>query len=153
MNTEITSREDALAALRALCARGAVVLRVDRRQISSIDNPLVFEADSNRFLYLAAALAALVWWRVGITAGLITAAVLVGLFATVGQRVIMRRLERRIRDTGLQDIAVWTKLWAIPGLTLSGPDLLRCASPNGNWLKFVRDTMASPALAPRTPGT
>lgn len=151
MNTEITNREDALAALRALCASGAVVLRVDRRQISSIDNPLVFEADSNRLLYLATAIAALVWWRVGITAGLITGAVLMGLFATVGQHLIMRRLEQRIRDTGLHDLAVWTKLWAIPGLTLSGPGPLRCASPDGNWLTFVRDIMALPALAAQMP--
>jgi hypothetical protein len=69
-------------------------------------------------------------------------------YLTLGRAYVHRRLERRVRQDALNDLEKWRKLWRFNGLTLVAkdrPDVRSCASPDGNWMAFVR------AVASREP--
>ena len=127
-----------LRRLEALIASGAIGLEVDRRKLSHIDFPLLYEADGNRWVYGFAAATALVFWQFGPIAG--GAAVLAGilLYQTVIRARIIRRLERRIRDQGLTSVETWRRLWRFGGVILATPAGERLQGPEGSWMVLVR---------------
>ena len=46
-----------------------------------------------------------------------------------------------MREHALDSVETWRKLWRFSGLTLAvagRPGLGECASPDGNWMAFVR---------------
>ena len=130
-----------LVALRRGVAEGRVELRVEPKRLNHIDSPVAFEADGNIWAYAALFIAAVLWWRWGIVPGLAALAVGVIVYLTLGRAYMYRRIERRVRGAALDDLDKWRKLWRFSGLTLTAKDrrdLAPCASPDGNWMAFIR---------------
>jgi len=135
------SAEALLAALRQLDREGRLEIRIEPRHLGHIDSPVASEADGNIWIYAALAVAAALWLWQGLIPGLAVLAAGVGVYLTLGRRYVHRRIERRVREKALGSIETWRKLWRFPGLTLSAkdrPGLADCASPDGNWMAFVR---------------
>ncbi len=135
------SAEALLAALRRLAAEGRVELLIDPRPLGHIDSPVASEADGNIWVYGVIALAGLLlWWR-GLVPALAAGATGIVLYLTVGRLYVHRRIKRRVREKALISLETWRKLWRFPGLTLVArdrPDPAPCASPDGNWMAFIR---------------
>lgn len=135
------SAEALLASLRRLEREGRLELRIDPRPLGHIDSPVASEADGNIWVYGVVGLAgALLLWR-GVVAALAVVAVGAVLYVTLGRAYVHRRIERRVREQALASPEAWRKLWRFPGLTLAArdrPGLADCASPDGNWMEFVR---------------
>jgi hypothetical protein len=135
------SAEMLLAALRRLEREGRLELRIDPRPLGHIDSPVASEADGNIWIYATlAAAGALSLWR-GLVPALVALALGFALYFTVGRAYVRRQIERRVRDKALVSLDRWRKLWRFRGLTLVAkgrPDLADCASPDGNWMAFVR---------------
>lgn len=135
------SAEALLTALRRLTAEGRVELRIDPRPLGHIDSPVSSEADGNIWVYGVIAVAALLlWWR-GLVPALAAGVAGLALYLTLGRAYVHHRIKRRVREKALTSIETWRKLWRFPGLVLiapgrSGP--ADCASPDGNWMAFVR---------------
>jgi fatty acid desaturase len=133
--------EALLAALRRLEAEGRLHLRIEPALLTHIDSPVASEADGNIWVYGALAVAAALWlWR-GAVPGLVAFAAGLVVYFTLGRRYMHRRVERRVRERALENLETWRRLWRFRGLTLSaagraGP--ADCASPEGNWMAFVR---------------
>ncbi len=141
MQTAPESAEALLASLRRLEREGRLELRIDPRPLGHIDSPVASEADGNIWVYGVVGLAgALLLWR-GVVAALAVVAVGAVLYVTLGRAYVHRRIERRVREQALASPEAWRKLWRFPGLTLAArdrPGLADCASPDGNWMEFVR---------------
>jgi hypothetical protein len=127
-----------LAELRRLVGSGAVRLELDRRKIEHIDFPLAVQADGNRWIYAAAALTALAFWRLGLVAGVAAAIAGFVLYRTLGLRFMARRLDARIRERGLYSVDQWRRLWRFGGVVLTGPDGTPCQGPAQSWMAMVR---------------
>ena len=143
MSGEPAPESDAqlLASLRQMAREGRVELRIDPRSLDHIDSPVASEADGNRWAYAALALAVLLWWWQGWIAGVATLAAGAAVYFTLGRAYIHRRIERRVHDQALESVETWRKLWRFRGLTLAAtgrPAVGECASPDGNWMAFVR---------------
>lgn len=150
-STAVQSAGELLAALRRGVAEGRVELRVQPKQLHHIDSPVAVEADGNMWAYAALFIAAVLWWRWGMVPGLAALAVGVVVYLTLGRAYMYRRIERRVRGVALDDLDKWRKLWRFSGLTLTArdrQDLAPCASPDGNWMAFMRSlSAAAPATA------
>lgn len=135
------SAEAMLAALRRLDGEGRLEIRIDPRQLAHIDSPVASEADGNIWVYGGLALAATLFlWR-GLIPGLAGLGLGVAVYFTLGRAYMHRRIERRVREKALVSLETWRKLWRFRGLTLAAkdrPGLADCASPDGNWMAFVR---------------
>ncbi|HXZ01461.1 MAG TPA: hypothetical protein VEI03_15810 [Stellaceae bacterium] len=135
------SAEALLAALRRLDGEGRLEIRIEPRRLAHIDSPVASEADGNIWAYGGLALAtALFLWR-GPVPGLAALGLAVAAYLTLGRAYMHRRIERRVREQALASLETWRKLWRFPGLTLAAkdrPGLADCASPDGNWMAFVR---------------
>jgi len=142
-----------LAALRRLAGERKIDIEVDPRRLNHIDSPVASEADGNIWVYGAVGIAALLlWWRGPVPAAAVLA---VGalLYLTLGRAYVHRRIELRVREKALNDLGVWRKLWRFPGLRLkaaSDSGLADCASPEGNWMAFVRTALPSGASLPQS---
>jgi hypothetical protein len=135
------SAQQLLAALRQLEREGRLELRIDPRPLGHMDSPVASEADGNIWVYASIALAgALLLWR-GVVPALVALVLGVAFYLTLGRIYVHRRIERRVREKALLNVETWRKLWRFRGLTLAAkdrPDLAECASPDGNWMAFVR---------------
>jgi hypothetical protein len=130
-----------LAALRRLAGERKIDIEVDPRRLNHIDSPVASEADGNIWVYGAVGIAALLLWWKGPVPAVAVLAVGALLYLTLGRAYIYRRIERRVREKALNDLEVWRKLWRFPGLRLKRmgtPGIADCASPEGNWMAFVR---------------
>jgi hypothetical protein len=135
------SAEALLAALRRLDREGRIEIRVDARRLDHIDSPVASEADGNIWIYAAMALGLAAWWWKGMLLGLATTGAGVALYLTLGRAYLHRRIERRVHERALISLETWRKLWRFSGLTLAAkdrPGVADCASPDGNWMAFVR---------------
>jgi hypothetical protein len=134
--------EALLAALRRLEGEGRLVLRIEPGLLTHMDSPVASEADGNIWVYGFLAAAGALWlWR-GAVPGLVAFGVGLAVYLTLGRRYMHRRIERRVREQALASLDTWRKLWRFRGLTLSArdrPGLADCASPDGNWMGFVRE--------------
>jgi hypothetical protein len=136
-----------LVALRRGVAQGRVELQVEPQRLNHIDSPVTVEADGNIWAYAAVFIAAVLWWRWGMEAGLAALALGVAVYLTFGRAYVHRRIEQRVRRAALDDLEKWRKLWRFSGLTLVAKDrrdLPPCASPDGNWMAFARALAATP---------
>jgi hypothetical protein len=143
-----------LAALRRLAGERRIEIEVDPRRLNHIDSPVASEADGNIWVYGAVGIAALLLWWKGLVPAVAVLAVGALLYLTLGRAYVHRRIEQRVREKALNDLEAWRKLWRFPGLRLkaaSDSDLAECASPDGNWMAFVRTALPSPASL-RRPG-
>lgn len=135
------SAETLLAALRRLDGEGRLEIRIEPRHLTHIDSPVASEADGNLWIYGFLILAvALGLWR-GLVPGLAMLGLGIAVYLTAGRAYMHRRIERRVREKALASVETWRKLWRFRGLTLKAkdrPGLDDCASPDGNWMAFVR---------------
>jgi hypothetical protein len=153
-DTPPESAAELLSALRRLAGERRVEIDIDARRLGHIDSPVASEADGNIWVYGAVGLAALLLWWKGIVPAVAVLAVGALVYVTVGRAYVHRRIERRVRDKALHDLEVWRKLWRFPGLELraaGNPGSAQCASPEGNWMAFVRAAMPPAASLPRSP--
>ena len=130
-----------LARLRRLDRDGRIEIVIDPRQLDHIDSPVASEADGNIWVYGLILLAVLAGWWKGVPLGFAAAALGAVLYVTAGRAYRHRRIVRRVRARGLESLETWRKLWRFPGLVLKArdrPGLADCASPDGNWMGFVR---------------
>lgn len=135
------SAESLLAALRRLDRDGRIEIRIDPRRLTHIDSPVASEAEGNIWVYGAIGLALAAWWWLGMLPGLVTLGVGLALYLTLGRAYLYRRIERRVHEKALLSLETWRTLWRFSGLTLAAkdrPGLPDCASPDGNWMAFVR---------------
>ena len=142
------SADELLAALRRLAAAKDVEIRIEPKRLNHMDSPVAVEADSNLWAYGFLVAAIVVGWRWGLAAGAATLAFGVLVYLTLGRVYVYRRIERRVRREALEDVVKWRKLWRFSGLTLvaaGGPGIAACASPEGNWMAFVRAALATRA--------
>ena len=92
-------------------------------------------------LALLPLLALLAWWWKGMLPSVATMGVGVALYLSLGRAYLHRRIERRVHERALLSLETWRKLWRFNGLTLAAkdrPGVADCASPDGNWMAFVR---------------
>jgi len=135
------SAAELLVALRRLAVAQQVEIRVEPKRLNHIDSPVAYEADGNIWAYAFLAAAALAGWRWGVLAGGATLALGIVVYLTLGRAYVHRRIERRVRGDALESLEKWGKLWRFGGLTLIAAgrrDVAACASPDGNWMGFVR---------------
>jgi len=130
---------DLLVALRRLIAEGKVELAVEPKRLNHIDSPVAFEADGNIWAYGFLALATVAYFVSGVAAAGVCLALGVAVYLTLGRAYVHRRIEHRVRGAALTDLDTWRKAWRFAGLTLRRADGTLCASPDGNWMAFVRD--------------
>ncbi|MCH9053262.1 MAG: hypothetical protein IIA72_19755 [Proteobacteria bacterium] len=143
---------DLLEMLRAAAADGRVTIGLDLRKLDDVDSPISIQAESTRWIYGLMAVAILVWWLGGAYAGIGAIAAGALIYATVARRQVERNIRRRFHDRAISDIGTWRKLWRLEGITLSldsgsfnsgsldsGGEA--CASPDGNWQRFVLDNL------------
>lgn len=145
------SADELLAALRRLATAQEVEIRIEPKRLNHMDSPVAVEADSNVWAYGFLAAAALVGWRWGLAAGAATLTFGVLVYLTLGRIYVHRRIVRRVRQDALEDVVKWRKLWRFSGLTLVAadqPGIAACASPQGNWMAFVRAALATRAPPP-----
>ncbi|MCH8095833.1 MAG: hypothetical protein IID53_01970 [Proteobacteria bacterium] len=134
---------DLLEMLRAAEADGRVTIGLDPRKLDDVDSPISIQAESTRWIYGLMAAALLVWWLGGAYAGVGAIAAGASIYATIGRRQVERNIRRRFYGLAITDIGVWRKLWRLQGITLScEPSGAACASPDGNWQRFVLDNIA-----------
>jgi hypothetical protein len=134
--------EELFARLRRMNAEGKVALDLDLRRLMHIDSPVAFEAESNQWVYGLLIVTAIVWYVFGYKIGLGAATASVLFYLTVAKAFLRRRIERRVREQVLEDLARWRKLWTFGGVTIreiaDGGDGEICKSPSDNWMDFVR---------------
>jgi hypothetical protein len=133
--------EALLARLRRLDRDGRIEIVIEPRHLDHIDSPVASEADGNIWVYGLILLAVLAGAWQGLLLGLAAAAAGAVLYFTAGRAYKHRRIERRVREKGLASLATWRRLWRFRGITLRAkdqPGLADCASPDGNWMGFVR---------------
>jgi hypothetical protein len=137
----LETAETLLAALRRLDSEGKLEIRIEPRHLTHIDSPVASEADGNIWIYGFLALAvALTLWR-GLIPGVAMLGLGIAVYLTFGRAYMHRRIERRVREKALISVEAWRKLWRFRGLTLRAkdrPGLDECASPDGNWMAFIR---------------
>ena len=149
---------DLLEILRAAEADGRVTIGLDPRKLDDVDSPISIQAESTRWIYGLMAGALLLWWLGGAYAGVGAIAAGALIYATIGRRQVERNIHRRFYTLAITDIGVWRKLWRLEGITLSlDSSGEACASPDGNWQRFVLDHIApggaaGAATAWRRPG-
>ncbi len=142
---------DLLEMLRAAAADGRVTIGLDAGKLDDVDSPISIQAESTRWIYGLMAAALLLWWLWGATAGVGAIAAGALIYATIGRKQVERNVRRRFYGLAITDIGVWRKLWRLEGIALSlDPNGKACASPDGNWQRFVLDNLA-PACAARLP--
>jgi hypothetical protein len=134
------SAADLLRALQRLHAEGKIEIRVEPKRLNHLDSPVAVEADSNIWIYGFLAVAALAGWQWGLVAAAAALGLGILVYLTLGKAYIHRRIERRVRERALSNLETWRKLWRLSGLTLvaAGQGVAPCASPEGNWMGFVR---------------
>jgi hypothetical protein len=140
-----------LASLRRLAGERKIDLDIDPRRLNHIDSPVASEADGNIWVYSAVGLAALLLWWKGIVPAVAVLAVGALVYVTLGRAYVHRRIERRVREKALNDLEIWRKLWRFPGLQLraaGNSGVAECASPEGNWMAFVRAALPAAASLP-----
>ena len=99
----------------------------------------------------AAAAGIVVTWMAGDGA----LAVGIALYFAKGQPWVHARMRGRFHGQILRDIKLFKKLWNLKGVTLTlatdagAPALVTCASPDGNWRRFVLDQLIPSAMAPQ----
>ena len=138
---------DLLEMLRAAAADGRVTIGLDLRKLDDVDSPISIQAESTRWIYGLMAVAILVWWLGGAYAGIGAIAAGALIYATIARRQVERNIRRRFHDRAISDIGTWRKLWRLEGITLSfdsGGEA--CASPDGNWQRFVLDNLMTGAV-------
>jgi hypothetical protein len=142
------SADELLASLRQLATAHEIEVRVEPGRLNHIDSPVAVEADGNIWAYGFLVAAVIAAWRWGLLAGGVTIGLGVVVYFTLGRAYVHRRIERRVRQDALQDLTKWRKVWRFSGLTLVAPGrsgVAACASPEGNWMAFVRATLATRA--------
>ena len=138
---------DLLEMLRAAAADGRVTIGLDPRKLDDVDSPISIQAESTRWIYGLMAAALLLWWLEGAYAGVGAIAAGALIYATIGRRQVERNIRRRFYGLAITDIGVWRKLWRLEGITLSLDSKGKaCASPDGNWQRFVLDNLAPGAV-------
>jgi hypothetical protein len=143
---------DLLEMLRAAAADGRVTIGLDLRKLDDVDSPISVQAESTRWIYGLMAVAILAWWLGGAYAGIGAIAAGALIYATIARRQVERNIRRRFYSLAITDIGVWRKLWRLEGIALSfdsgsfdsGGEA--CASPDGNWQRFVLDNLAPGAV-------
>ena len=127
--------------LKQLLAEGKLSLKIDQKRLTHMDSPVVCDPDSTRWLYALAVIAAVVWWRLGTTYGLVAVAVAGLIYATLARTYVKRRLERRVQEKALSDPTIWGKLWRFGGVALvakEGGEATLCTAPKDNWVTFMQ---------------
>lgn len=133
--------EALLAELRRLDRDGRIEILIEPSHLDHIDSPVASEADGNIWVYGLILLVVIAGAWKGLVVGLGAAAVGAALYFTAGRTYMHRRIERRVREKGLESLETWRRLWRFRGLTLRAkdrPGLADCVSPEGNWMGFVR---------------
>lgn len=129
------------ARLRRLNEEGKVALDLDLKRLMHMDSPVAFEAESNQWVYGLLVLTAALWYWFGYKIGLGVAGASVLFYLTVVKALLRRRIERRVREQVLEDLARWRKLWNFGGVAIratSTGDDEACTAPKHNWMDFVR---------------
>lgn len=140
------NERDLLRALRAAVADGRVSVDLDCRRLRHTDSPIAVEADHNRWLYGVLALGVAVGFGLGWKWGVAALVPGVAAYWTVGRPWIHRRMRARFLDTTLDMLVDFKKLWHLHGVTLRlEADGTACASPDGDWRRFVLDRLMTPA--------
>ena len=147
------NESDLFNALAVAIREGCVIVDLDCRKLRHIDSPIAVEADYNRWIYAIAVIAAAAGFLVDWMVGLGVLAVGVVAYFAKGRPWIEARMRERFRSQILHDIKLFKKLWNLKGVTLTlaataaGTDaaFVACASPDGNWRRFVLDHVTPPA--------
>lgn len=146
---------DLFIALALAIREGRVLVDLDCRKLRHIDSPITVEADYNRWVYAVAVVAAAAGILVNWIAGVSALAVGIAVYFVKGQPWVHARMRGRFHGQILRDIKLFKKLWNLKGVTLilpaeaGAPALATCASPDGNWRRFVLDQLIPPAMAPQ----
>jgi hypothetical protein len=136
----VETERELLAKLKALVDSGTVLLTVDRTKLSSLDFPLGSEVDGNIWVYAMAAASVAIWWRAGMWFGIAAGIVSLILYQTLGKAYVARRLDRRIRERGLQEMDTWRALWRFGGVILTPAEGgAPCQGPQGSWFAVARN--------------
>ena len=135
----VETERELLAKLKGLVDSGKVILTVDRSKLSSLDFPLGSEVDGNIWVYAMALVSVAIWWRTGMWFGIAAGVTSLILYQTLGKAYVARRLDRRIRERGLQEMDTWRALWRFGGVILTPAEGgAPCQGPQGSWFTVAR---------------
>ncbi len=132
--------KDLLDELRTAHEGGRVAIRLDLKKLDHMDSPIAVQADSGIWIFGLIVATGLTGWFAGMPAGIGVVVVGAIAYATIGRRVIQRKMRRRFFEVGIKNIGDWRKLWGLQGITLECAESGEvCSSPDGNWIRFVLD--------------
>jgi hypothetical protein len=132
-----------LRLLREAAADGRIKVALDYRRLGHTDSPIAVQADSNRWLYGIAGATLGVGFAVGWLPAAVPLGLGVALYFALGRSWVRRRMHRRFFGKTLMDLSAFKQLWHIRGVTLTDAgDGAACASPDGDWRRFVLDRLA-----------
>lgn len=128
--------KDYLAALRQALDDGRLKIEMAFSKLDHVDSPVFVQAEKVWWVYAAlfggVALGWFVEWHIGVA----FAVSVFALYFIVGRRIILARMQTRMRKQIMEDIALWRKQWRLKGLTLVVGEA-RCESPDGSWIRFA----------------
>lgn len=134
---------DLLDMLETAHREGGITIVIEPRRLDHMDSPIAVDADSSRWLYGLIVAAGLIWWWAGTFYGVAALIAATIIYGTIGRNMVERRLRQRFFDIGIKDIIIWRQLWRLKGITMKHPASgAVCASPDGNWQRFVLDHLA-----------
>ncbi len=135
---------DYLAKLDELVAAGKVRVKFELARLRGLDSPIAVQADTERWALGLVALTGIAWWWQGIPAAAAVFGLGVVAYLAIGRPGVARRLEQRIHQKALKDIAVWRALWQHGGISLEATSGTHepCVAPKGSWIRFLEGVMA-----------
>lgn len=129
---------DLLARLSRAVAEGRVRLDLDSALLTHVHSPLASQAEANLPMYAGLAAAGAVGWFWRWEAGIAIAGALLLWFATMGRRLLMQRVRRRIERETLRDLEQWQRLWRFGGVVLARSDAAeRATAPAESWQRLA----------------
>ena len=100
------------------------------------------EVDGNIWVYAMALVSVAIWWRTGMWFGIASGVTSLILYQTLGKAYVARRLDRRIRERGLQEMDTWRALWRFGGVILTPGrrrrTVARGPQVQGSWFAVAR---------------
>jgi hypothetical protein len=144
--------KDYLAALRQALDDGRLKIELGFSKLDHVDSPVFVQAEKVWWVYAALFGGVALGWFVEWHAGVAFAVAVFALYFIVGRRIILGRIQKRMRHQIMEDIALWRKQWRLKGLTLVAGDA-RCESPDGSWIRFTMANITGETPASNQPAS
>lgn len=139
---------DLLRVLARAIYEEKVHVALDYKRLLHTDSPIAMQADHNRWLYGIAAAALTVGIGWDLIRGLVALALGIMFYVAHGRPWMRRRMRERFYTYTLKSTDDFKQLWHLRGVVLQDIGGNVCASPDGDWRRFVLDHVMTPDAPP-----